>query len=304
MPFFSVVVTVYNKEKFIQNTIKSVLDQTFFDFELIIVNDGSTDYSENEILKFKDTRIQYFYKKNEGVSIARNFGIEKASSQFICLLDGDDYWYPNFLNQFHNTIINNPAQNVFACAIEVQTSKKKFPAIYSINKKGKTQLVNYFEASLKQSIICTSGVAIHKTVIDEIGNFNEKMKTGEDTDLWIRIGLQYPILFMNTILVRYNYDERGLSRQIKYFDSSLNYIDFIELEKNNPELKTFLDYNRFSDAIKAKIYGNKKHFYLMYSQINEKNLPLKKRILLKFPSFILKALIKLQKVFSSKSFFK
>ncbi|SHI62374.1 glycosyltransferase family 2 protein [Flavobacterium terrae] len=304
MPFFSIIIPLYNKDKFIQNTLKSVLSQSFSDFEIIIVNDGSTDSSEEKVLNFEDPRIEYFYKENEGVSKARNFGIEKATSNYICFLDADDYWYSTFLTEFHKTIKNYPEQKIFSCAIEIQTSKTKYPAIYSIDIEKSEQLVNYFEASLKQSIICTSGIIIHKSVFEKTEGFNQKLKTGEDTDLWIRIGLHYPILFINKILVCYIFDEKGLSRQQKNFERSLNYSDFSELEKSDPKLKTFLDYNRFSDAIKAKIYGNKKHFYLMYSQINEKNLPLKKRILLKFPSFILKTLIKLQKVFNSKSFFK
>lgn len=70
MPFFSVIIPLYNKENFIENTLKSVLNQKFTDFEIIIVNDGSTDKSEEKLLRFKDSRIQYFCKENEGVSIA------------------------------------------------------------------------------------------------------------------------------------------------------------------------------------------------------------------------------------------
>lgn len=304
MPFFSVIISLYNKEEFIENTVKSVLNQTFTDFEIIVVNDGSTDQSEAKVLTFQDTRIKFFNKTNGGVSSARNFGIEKSTSNYICFLDADDYWYPDFLNNFYKTISQNSEQKVFSCAIEIQTSKTISPAIYSINSEKNTQLVNYFEASLKQSILFTSAVAIHKTVFEKVGIFDEKMKTGEDTDLWIRIGLHYPILFMNSILVRYNYDEKGLSRQIKDFNKSLNYNNFIELEKNNTALKTFLDYNRFSDAIKAKLYENKEHFKLMYSQINHKYLPIKKRILLNMPTYILKVLIKNQNKLSKKSLFK
>ena len=243
-------------------------------------------------------------KKNEGVSKARNFGIEKATTNYICFLDADDYWYSTFLTEFHKTIKNHPEQKIFSCAIEIQTSKTKHPAIYSIDIEKNEQLVNYFEASLKQSILFTSAVAIHKTVFEKVGHFDEKMKTGEDTDLWIRIGLHNPILFINKILVCYIFDEKGLSRQKKDFEKSLNYSDFVELEKSNSKLKLFLDYNRFSDAIKAKLYGNHEHFNLMLSQIDDKHLPLKKKILLRLPSFALKGLIKLQKVFNSKSFFK
>ena len=82
MAFFSIIIPLYNKENFIENTIQSVLSQSFQDFEIIIVNDGSTDKSEEKVLQFKDDRIRYFSKKNEGASTARNYGIEKASAHF------------------------------------------------------------------------------------------------------------------------------------------------------------------------------------------------------------------------------
>jgi glycosyltransferase involved in cell wall biosynthesis len=116
MPYFSIVIPVYNKENFISKTIESVLNQNFTDYELIIVNDGSTDQSEAEILAFKDNRIQYFSKKNEGVAFSRNFGIEKATADYICFLDADDYWYPNFLETIHRYSLELPEQKVFAAA--------------------------------------------------------------------------------------------------------------------------------------------------------------------------------------------
>lgn len=90
MPFFSIIIPVFNKERFVAKTLKSVLSQSFIDFEIIIINDGSTDKSEVEILAITDERILYFLKENEGVAVARNLGIGKASADYICFLDADD----------------------------------------------------------------------------------------------------------------------------------------------------------------------------------------------------------------------
>src|SRR4051812_32162135 len=97
MAFFSVIIPLYNKANYIENTIKSVLNQTFTDFEIIVVNDESTDESETIVLGFNDKRIQLFNQKNQGVSVARNHGIEKAKGKLVAFLDADDYWFHNHL---------------------------------------------------------------------------------------------------------------------------------------------------------------------------------------------------------------
>ena len=103
-PLVSVLMPCYNAEATLEATLKSVVTQNFRHWEAIIVNDGSTDKSEEKILQFKDSRIQYYSKKNEGASTARNYGIEKASSDFITFLDADDYWYPTFLETMFTNI--------------------------------------------------------------------------------------------------------------------------------------------------------------------------------------------------------
>ncbi len=291
MPFFSIIIPLYNKEHYIENTLKSVLNQTFTDFEILIINDGSTDTSEQKILNFKDDRINYFSKKNEGVSTARNLGIEKATSNYITFIDADDFWYPDFLETIHKGITLFPKEKVFTAAIEIETPKKIFSAQYSIVKKNDYEIVNFFEASSKESIICTSCAVFHRNVFEKVGVFDTSIKSGQDTDLWIRIGLKYPIVFSWKILARYVYDENSLSKNKKYTTSKLNFLKFIEEEKSNPWLKKYLDLNRFSIAIKSKLNNDKATFTTNYQAINLKNLSSKKRFLLILPSFLLKKLI-------------
>lgn len=291
MSFFSIIIPLYNKEKFIENTIQSVLSQTFTDFEIIVVNDGSTDKSEEKLLQFKDPRIQYFSKENQGVSIARNFGIEKAQSNFIAFLDADDYWYPDFLDTMHQYCIRFPKQKIFSAAIEIETSKNTFPAKYSIRNSFDFEFVNYFKASTKESVILTSSVVIHKKVFKKIGVFDPEIKSGQDTDLWIRIGLFYPILFIWKILVRYTHDPDSLSKNVAFLNSKMDFSKFIVLEKTNSDLKHFLDLNRFSLAIKSKIAGNISLFDYYYKGINLKKIGYKKRFLLSLNSSLLQSLI-------------
>ncbi len=217
MPYFSIVIPVYNKERFVSKTIKSVLYQTFTDYEIIIINDGSTDQGEAKIFAFQDKRIQYYHKKNEGVAIARNFGIEKATADYICFLDADDIWFPNFLETMHYFISELPEQKVFAAAIEIETRHKTIPAHYSIPKRSDFEIVNFFDASQKECVLWTSSVCIHRSVFEKVGTFDTQIKHGEDTELWIRIGLQFPIAFIRKILARYVYDDKSISRNSDYF---------------------------------------------------------------------------------------
>jgi glycosyltransferase involved in cell wall biosynthesis len=303
MAFFSIIIPLYNKEHFIENTIQSILNQTFQDFEIIVVNDGSTDRSEEKLFQFKDSRIQYFSKKNEGASVTRNCGIEKANADFITFLDADDYWYPTFLETMFTNIKKLPNQKVFAAAIEFETSKKIIPAQYSISKTNNDfEIVDYFQASLKETVLCTSCAVFHKTVFEAAGNFDTKIKSGQDTDLWIRVGLIYPIVFSWKILARYIYDPKSLSKNNKLIHEKMDFSKYEEIEKTNSDLKKFLDLNRFSLAVKSKIAGEEVLFAKYSQPIKWNDLGLKKRIILHLPAFALVFLIKLKTVLANLGF--
>lgn len=300
MPFFSVIIPLFNKEKFIEATLKSVLNQTFIDFEILIINDGSTDNSATIIEEFDDPRIRYFLKENAGVSSARNDGIKKAQSNYITFIDADDYWYPDFLEEMFKILQNYPQQKVFSAAIEIETSKKVIPASYSIVRTNDCEIVNYFTASSKETVICTSCAVFHKSIFEETGNFDITVKSGQDTDLWIRIGMNYPVVFSWKILARYNYDENSLSKNKNYLNKKINFSKFEQQEKTNPRLKKFLDLNRFSLAIKSKLIADDENFNCYYNAIDLKNITFKKRFLLAMPSVILKALIHLKLILANR----
>jgi glycosyltransferase involved in cell wall biosynthesis len=309
MAFFSVIIPLYNKENFIENTLKSVLNQTFTDFEVIIVNDGSTDKSEEKAFQFNDSRIHYFSKKNEGASSARNFGLEKGKSQYITFIDADDYWYPNFLQVMFQNINQFPELKVFTSAIEIETSKKLISADYSIIRTNNNcEVVNFFTASSKQCVIWTSCAVFHKSIFEKTGTFDLEIKSGQDMDLWIRVGLIYPILFCWKILARYVNDPNSLSKSQAVISGGMKFTKFIEIEKTNPDLKRFIDLNRFTLSIKSKLSGDYALYRNYYNNIDLTKLSLKKRIILKLPTFALKPLINLKTLLAnwglSKSVFK
>lgn len=292
MPFFSVIIPLYNKENFIEATLQSVLAQTFIDYEVLIIDDGSTDSSASIIKGYTDSRIRYFKTANKGVSSARNYGIQNATANYITFLDADDYWYPHFLEVMFKNSNKEPEIRVFSAAIEIETNNTTFPAAYSILQKNEYEIVNYFSASFKETVICTSCAVFHKTVFDNVGFFDTQIKSGQDTDLWIRIGLEYPVLFSWEILARYVYDQNSLSKNNNFLHTKPDFTAFAIAEKTDPLLKKFLDLNRFSLAIKFKLAGNKNAFRNQCKAIDRSNLSIQKRIVLSFPAFLLRILIR------------
>jgi len=300
MPLISVIIPLYNKEKFIANTLKSVLAQTFSDFEVLIIDDGSTDKSAKTVNEFTDKRIQFISKENEGVSATRNLGIERASGKYITFLDADDIWKIDFLKEMNSLIASFPEQKVFSAAIEIEINDRIFPAEYSISKDKNPQIINYFEGSLLQTAICTCSAIFKKSVFETAGKFDISLKTEEDIDLWIRIGLQYPIVFTWKIGVCYVHDGNGLSR-LKNTALKTDFSKYSELAKNDPKLEKFLDFNRYSFALRSKLAGEIQGFEKFKSQINFKNLNTKQRCLLSLPSFALRNLFALKIYFQKKN---
>ncbi len=295
MPFFSVVIPLYNKEPFIGQTLQSLIAQTFADFEIIIINDGSTDAGEAKVLSFPDPRIRYYLRENKGVSAARNLGITMAKGQYIAFLDADDHWYPDFLQCMHRNITRFPDQKVFSCAIEIETAKNLVPAEYSIDRNHPVEIVDFFKASFKETVLWTSATVIHKSVFDRSGMFDTRMRSGEDTDLWIRIGLDYPVVFDWKVMARYGFDPKSLSRDRSYTTSKIDFSKFDALEPTHPDLKKYLDMNRFALAVKSKLNGDKKAFRHLEQGIDPGNLSPKRRILLQLPGGLLRALLQINR---------
>jgi len=297
-PFFSVIIPLYNKEKFIKNTIESVLNQEFTDFEIIIVNDGSTDNSLKQLEIFSNDRITIFNQENQGVSVARNFGLEQSKGKYICFLDADDYWYPHFLSQIYKYIKLLPQQKVFTSAFEFEIQNKIIPFVYSMKKTSDYQIVDYFEVSQKKhGVIGTSTSVFDRSIFEKIGVFDVRFRAGEDSDLWIRVGLNFPVVFIWKIAARYVYDPQGITKNRKKITEKTDHSHYVTIEKDIPKLKEFLDRKRFALAIESKLYRNKNDFKKIVNHIDLKNLSCGKKILLYLPVPILILLISIRNKF-------
>ena len=163
-PFFSVVIPLYNKQDYIEATLKSVLNQTFQDFEIIIIDDGSTDNSLEKLSKLKDTRTTIIKQKNAGVSVARNKGIDLAKAKHIALLDADDLWYSNHLEELKRQILCFPDAGLYCNNYQIFFSKKfSCPANFKFEFKKDCLIVDdFFKASITNSVAWTSAVGFSK----------------------------------------------------------------------------------------------------------------------------------------------
>ena len=298
--FFSIIIPVYNKANHIQATIQSVLMQTFQDFEIIVIDDGSTDESRNKIEKISEDRIQIYNIKNQGVSHARNYGIAKSTSDLIVFLDADDLWRNNHLENLKELYTAFPNCGLYATAYLKKNKKVLIPSTYknippTENWMGIVE--NYFESSTVNSIAWTSAVMVPKSTFKTVGNFNETITlgAGEDTDLWIRIALKYPVAFSAKVTAIHN-----LHSDNRISNSSTKLRQFIDLDvyeedaKANPSLKKYLDLNRFSIAIQHKMAGNNKKAKQLIAGMDTANLNTKQRALLTLNKTALKIAMKIK----------
>ena len=207
----SVVIPLYNKEKQIAHTLQSVFNQTFQDFEVVIVDDGSIDGSVAEVEKFSDLRIRLIHQKNAGVSVARNRGIEEAKSDLIAFLDADDEWKPEYLATQYYLSQKYPDCNVYACNYEFRdTEGKVTPTIIRklpfIGEDG--ILSNYFEvASCSHPPICSISIMVRKSAIQAIGGFPVGIRSGEDLLTWARLAVNDKIAYSKISLAVFIRDE-------------------------------------------------------------------------------------------------
>lgn len=299
-PFFSVIIPLYNKEAFIESTIQSVLQQTFQDFEIIIVDDGSTDKSHQIAARFSSQKIRLLKQKNQGVSVARNTGIETASGKYLALLDADDTWYTNHLAELKKQIDLFPNAGLYCNNYEVfysETLCRK--ASFNFNYNTQCVIVpDYFKASITNPIAWTSAVGFSKEHFKKLGGFNTTYKTAQDLDLWIRFALQYQVCFNPTITMSYKiYIDDSLSKN-EYNDIRYYFINsFFNEEKTNASLKMYLDVNRYAVALRCKIHNERGLYKKLKNQIDYKNLNWKQKIIINLPVNSVKLLLSVRGFF-------
>jgi len=215
----SVVIPLYNKETNIAKTLRTVLNQTFQQFEIIVVNDGSTDNSATEASKVLDDRIRIVNQENAGVSAARNRGIAEAKYDLIAFLDADDEWKADYLETQYTLYKKYPECSVFACNYELHNADGRI--IQTIIKKllFDTEdgiLTNYFEvASCSHPPICSISIMVKRQAIQDIGGFPLGIKSGEDLLTWARLACNSKIAYSRKPLAVFNVEGYSVKEKPK-----------------------------------------------------------------------------------------
>lgn len=196
MPLVSVIIPTFNRARFVGRAIDSVLSQTFQDFELIVVDDGSTDGTA-ELLSKNYPNIRIFLQPNRGVASARNLGIRNASGELIAFLDSDDEWLPRKLEKqvslydSHEPFFICHSDEIWirnGCELKQQAKHKK-------------QGGRFFERALERCLISPSSVIISRALLDKVGLFDESLLAAEDYDMWLRITAFHTVRFVEEALI-------------------------------------------------------------------------------------------------------
>jgi len=205
---FTVIIPLYNKEPYIKRALETVLNQTYDNFEMIIIDDGSTDEGVRIVSSIHDTRIKVFSQMNSGVSAARNRGALLAKNQYLAFLDADDTWEPNFLQEISNLIDEFPYAGIYATNNKFiypsgKVMLESFSDLFNGNNIGIIE--DYFGlfAKIQKSPFSNSNLCIPKKIYDEFGGYKEGVKLTEDSDLWCRIALKYDVAFSVKPLANY-----------------------------------------------------------------------------------------------------
>ncbi len=201
----SIVIPTYNRETFITKALDSVMAQTYQHFEVVVIDDGSTDNTRDVVQAYGE-KVHYFYQRNKGIAGARNAGIKKSCGSYIAFLDSDDYWRPEKLERqmalFHE---HREYGLVASCCASVRLDG----SFREKNRPGKSGRV--LTDLFIKNFIRTSSVVIKKACFEKVGLFDEELRECEEYDLWLRIAAQYSVGFINESLAVYVDNPEGIS---------------------------------------------------------------------------------------------
>ena len=255
----SVIIPLYNKEAGIATALRSVLAQTYQDFEIVVVDDGSTDGSVAVVESFDDPRIRLIRQQNAGVSAARNRGIAEAKGEYISFLDADDEWMPEFLEEISTLQKYYPECKAQATNYIFNSNGVKSPTILrKIPFKGERGiLTNYFEvASCSHPPVWTSAVCIERKLLQDNCGFPVGIKSGEDLLTWARIAVRTQWAYSRRAYSVFNIEGYGINERPKRIPAKIDIVgkELKLMYKKNPKLKGLRHYIALWHKMRCSIY--------------------------------------------------
>ena len=213
MPTVSVIIHTYNNEKFIAETVASVLNQTYKDYEIIVVDDGSVDGTRDVLMPYMQ-KIRYHYKENGGIASAKNAGIGLSQAEFVAFLDHDDLWVPDKLQLQMEHFNENPQ---IGLVYAKYTSFRDGKELRTKPEKGYSGWI--FKELLSKSFIQTSTVVVKRECLDAVGPYDETFSLGDEYDMFLRIARKFQCGFVDKGLTRYRVHDTNASNNDFLFDN-------------------------------------------------------------------------------------
>ena len=255
----SVIIPLYNKETGIATALRSIMAQTYQDFEIVVVDDGSTDGGVAVVETFNDQRIRLIHQQNAGVSAARNRGIAEAKGEYVAFLDADDEWMPEFLAEIVTLQKEFPECKAQATnyvfnsrGVKSQTILRKIPF-----KSERGILTNYFEvASCSHPPVWTSAVCIERKLLQDIGGFPIGIKSGEDLLTWARIAVRTQWAYSLKALSQYNFDQVSIKEPPTRIPEEVDVVgdELKKLWRNNPHIRGQRKYLSLWHKMRSSMY--------------------------------------------------
>lgn len=262
---------LYNKAPYVRKAVESVVGQTYRDWKLVVVDDGSTDGSGDIVHDIEDPRITVIHQENAGVGAARNRGVAQSAigdlktstpnkteqalssvatqaSPYICFLDADDWWEPTFLEEMAGLIERHPDAGIYGAGYWIVKNGHRRLAPIGVDKDFAEGEINYCRVYAKTLCMPLTSISVcmPRAIFDEAGGFPTDIRLGEDFLLWIRIALKHKVVFLNKPLGNYNQDVDVTYRGTHHLRDpkehmlwNLNYLE--PEEKTNPDYKQLID---------------------------------------------------------------
>lgn len=209
MPKVSVIIPAYNAMAYLPESVDSVLNQTFTDFEILIVNDGSSDHVEQWAAGVKDSRVKVIFQENQGASVARNTGITHARGEYVAFLDADDSWEATKLEKQVRYLEDNPAVGVVHTWMALIDQQSK-PTGRVMASKGEGEI---WQQIIEGNQVACSSAIVRRCCFETVGVFDQSLRVAEDWDLWIRIAAKYPFAVIKKPLVHYRQHPNSKSKK-------------------------------------------------------------------------------------------